>query len=353
MPRSKGTQLSKHHFFEMAGTFGSFCSVNSTHYYPAAQQFSKTIYIFACVVNVMSSVSASLGNTMILSALRKCQSLHPPSKALLCSLALTDLFVGLVVLPLFIAYYLTVILETPSYYCAIALTYGRMANFIGSVSLATIATIAVDRYLAFHLRLRYREVVTFRRVVYILVTEWVLAALWSGSWFLNVRVNVLSGAVGLICFCLITVLCYLSIRSGLRRHMRHKQNARESGDFSVLQYKRTVNNMLWIFGLLLACYIPFLSALFVILVTGLNNSSRFALHFSAIAINFNSSLNPVLYCWRIKELKENVVANLRTLCHFFSKISPPPPPPTTTTTAATFDTITQDSSNEQTISSSV
>jgi len=50
---------------------------------------------------------------MILLALRECQSLHSPSKALLCSLALTDLFVGVVVLPLFTAYYLKIILEIP------------------------------------------------------------------------------------------------------------------------------------------------------------------------------------------------------------------------------------------------
>ena len=101
----------------------SFCSSNSTHYYPAAQQFSKTVYISACVFSVICSFSSTLGNTMIVLALRKCQSLHSPSKALLCSLALTDLFVGLIVLPLFTAYYLMIILEIPGYYCVIAIIY--------------------------------------------------------------------------------------------------------------------------------------------------------------------------------------------------------------------------------------
>ena len=148
----------------MEKTSETFCNSTSTHYYPAAQQFPKSIYIFGCVVSVIVSVSSTFGNIVILFGLRKCQSIHPPSKALLCSLALTDLFVGLVVLPLFTAYYLMVILEMPRYYCVIAVTYGRTSNFIGAVSLQTIATIAVDRYLAFHLRLRYRELMTLRRV---------------------------------------------------------------------------------------------------------------------------------------------------------------------------------------------
>ena len=130
----------------MAGTFAaSHCSSSSTLYYPAAQEIPRAVYIFACVVSVMLSVSSTFGNTMILLALRKCQSLHPPSKALLCSLALTDLFIGLIVLPLFIAYHLMIILEIPRYYCVIAVTYARTSNFIAGVSLETITTIAIDR----------------------------------------------------------------------------------------------------------------------------------------------------------------------------------------------------------------
>ena len=206
---------------EMEEMSGLYCSSNSTstHYFPAAQKFSNNIYIFACVVIVICSVSSTMGNTMILFALRKCQSLHPPSKALLCSLALTDLFVGLVVLPLFTAYYLMIVLEIPKYYCVIAVTYGRTSNFIGAVSLETIVTIAIDRVLAFHLRLRYRELMTLRRVVCILVIQWILAAFWTASWFLSLQVSMISGAIGLLSFCLITALCYLSIRRGLRRHV--------------------------------------------------------------------------------------------------------------------------------------
>ena len=304
----------------MAGTSGSFCGPSSIHYYPALEQYSKTIYIFACVINVMGSLSSTLGNIMILSALRKCQSLHSPSKALICSLALTDLVVGLVVLPLFTAYYLTIILEIPTYYCVIAVTYGRLSAFIVGVSLSTIATIAIDRYLAIHLRLRYRELVTLRRVVCVLVAEWIYVALLAGTWFWSVKVNVLSGAVGIFICCLIIILSYLSIYRDLRRHVaqiHQHENVSESSDFNFLSYKKTVKSMLWISGLLIASCIPWLSSMFAILLTGLNNSTCLAMHLSAIALYLNSSLNPVLYCWRIKGLKESVFADLRALCNFF------------------------------------
>ena len=300
----------------MAKTSESFCGSSSTHYYPAAQQFPRTIYIFACVIIVLGSVTATVGNTMILFALRKCQSLHSPSKVLLCSLVLTDLIVGLVVLPLFTAYYLTIILEMPKYYCTIAVTFGRTASFVVGVSLTTITTISIDRYLAFHLLLRYRQLVTVKRVVAVLVIEWILAAFWTGSWFWSPKINVLTGSIVLFSSLLITSLCYINIYRGLRRYVAHRQrNANEAGNFNVIQYKRSVNNMLGIYVVFLVCYTPTFSSQLTIVVLGLNNSTRFALHFVAIAIHLNSSLNPFLYCWRIKELKENVLTNLCFIYH--------------------------------------
>ena len=297
----------------MVGTSESFCGPTSTHYYPAAQQPSKSIYVSACVINVLSSATATLGNIIILFALRKCRSLHSPSKALLCSLALTDLVVGVAVLPLFTMYYLTIILEMPTYYCAIAVTYGRMASFVVAVSLATIVTIAIDRYLAFYLRLRYRQLVTLTRVIRVIVIEWTLVAFWTGSWFWSAKINVLTGAMLLFISCVIMSLCYFSIYRGLRHHfaqIRQQGNDSESDGFNALRYKRSVNNMVWINVLLLVCFLPTFSSQLVITVLGLNNSTRFALHFAAISVYFSSSLNPFLYCWRIKELRQNVLANL-------------------------------------------
>ena len=311
----------------MKGTFGSYCDSTSTHYYPAVQQLPKTIYIVACVVNVISSVTSTFGNTLILLALRKCRSLRSSSKALLYSLALTDLFVGVVVLPLFTAYYLMIILEIPRYYCVVAITYSTTSTFIGAVCLETIATIAVDRYLAFHARLRYRKLMKFRRIVSILVIEWIIAAARSGFGLWNGQVDLVSLVVGLSVCCLLTSLCYVSIYRGLRHHVAHIQqqmNSNGSTAFNIGQYRRTVNNMLWINGFLFVCYLPYLASLLTILAIGLSDTTRFLLHFSASVIFLNSSLNPILYCWKIKELRENVIALLsclRPLLNLFSSLA--------------------------------
>jgi len=67
--------------------------------------------IFLSATNVFFSIVAFLGNTLILVALQKEFSLHPPSKLLYRNLAVTDLCVGIIVQPLHIAYWISVVNE--------------------------------------------------------------------------------------------------------------------------------------------------------------------------------------------------------------------------------------------------
>lgn len=58
-------------------------------------------------INVLFSITAFVGNSLILVALRKENSLHPPSKYLLRSLATTDLCVDLIVEPLAVTFWMS------------------------------------------------------------------------------------------------------------------------------------------------------------------------------------------------------------------------------------------------------
>ena len=67
----------------------------------------KEQFISFSAVNILLSITATLGNSLILVALHKESRLHPPSKLLYRCLATIDLLVGLVGQPLF-AYLLDV-----------------------------------------------------------------------------------------------------------------------------------------------------------------------------------------------------------------------------------------------------
>jgi len=58
-------------------------------------------HLFILVLNIFLSITASVGNALILVALHKETSLHPPTKLLFRCLAVTDLCVGLITQPLY------------------------------------------------------------------------------------------------------------------------------------------------------------------------------------------------------------------------------------------------------------
>ena len=131
--------------------------------------------IYLAVVNVILSLTAILGNFLILVALRKESSLHPPSKLLYRCLATTDLLVGLVSQPLYAIYWISIANEHWNL-CRYTRDAAYMTgNALCGVSLGTMTAITVDRLLAMLLGLRYKQTVTLKRTNIILAASWVLS----------------------------------------------------------------------------------------------------------------------------------------------------------------------------------
>ena len=117
--------------------------------------------IYLAMVNVILALTAILGNFLILVALRKESSLHPPSKLLYRCLATTDLLVGLVSQPLKIIYWISIASEHWNL-CRYTRDAASITGYaLCGVSLGTTTAITVDRLLALLLGLRYKTTVTF------------------------------------------------------------------------------------------------------------------------------------------------------------------------------------------------
>ncbi|KAL9952470.1 hypothetical protein ACROYT_G039732 [Oculina patagonica] len=113
--------------------------------------------IYLSAFNVVLSIAAVLGNALILVALHKESSLHPPSKLLYRCLATTDLGVGLIVQPLGIVFMISLVHKEWNL-CRYAYVSSFTAGYaLSSVSLLTLTAISVDRLLALSLGLRYRQ----------------------------------------------------------------------------------------------------------------------------------------------------------------------------------------------------
>ena len=135
--------------------------------------------IFLLALKSFLSIIASLGNTLILFALHKVSSLHAPSKLLFRNLAATDLCVGLIAEPLAVTYFLTA-LEERWAICRYAFVVFQTETYIFcAMSLFTLIAISVDRLLALLLGLRYRQVVTLKRIFLTVTVFWFVSILGS------------------------------------------------------------------------------------------------------------------------------------------------------------------------------
>ena len=173
---------------------------------------------FLSVVNIFLAITAILGNTLILVALHHESSLHPPSKLLLRCLATTDLSVGLISQPLSVAFWISIVVRNWTF-CRLFSILSFMASYLlGSVSLLTLTVISVERLLALMLGLRYRQVVTCRRIsvtlAFILIVS-TMAAMIS-RW--NDLITTWYGYIGISLSLATSTFSYSMIFWRLRQH---------------------------------------------------------------------------------------------------------------------------------------
>ena len=128
--------------------------------------------IFLSVLNIFLSITAFLGNTLIPVALYKDISLHPQSKLLLRSLAATDLCVGIIVEPLQVTYWISVVYKRWDICRSTTSTFAITGRMLCLVSLLTLTAISVDRLLSLLLGLRYRQVITLKRTYVTVFAFW-------------------------------------------------------------------------------------------------------------------------------------------------------------------------------------
>ena len=282
------------------------------------------VLIFFSALNIFLSITATLGNALIVVALHRDCSVYPPTKLLFRCLAVTDLCVGLITQPLFVTFIFALfsrkaITWNVFYYVNDAINVSSMV--LCGMSILTSAAISVDRLLVLLLGLGYRHVVTLRRTRAVIACFFAISVscgamyIWSydTSW---IAMNVF-GLLSLI----VSILSYTKIHLTLRQHQAqvqgHVHQGQQNGGgipLNIARYKKTVSSIAWLQLALVACYFPFLIASIHrnIMTTG---GKLYMVWLAAITLVYlNSSLNPILYCWKIKGVRNAAKDTIRQLC---------------------------------------
>ena len=273
-------------------------------------------------LNILLSITTSLGNTLILLALHKETSLHPPTKLLFRWLAITDLCVGVITNPLFAVFLCSSVTTEMNwkvaFYIEMLCTVSSYVLCLESIFISS--AISVDRLLALLSGLRYRHLVTLSRVRAVVICFWLIGISVGSIYFWSFGIAFFTGFFLLLPPLAISVFSYSTIYFKLRQHRLQvspltegQPNGREL-PLNIARYKNSVSSVIWVQVALLICCIP-LSVVVMLLVYGQipGSQSEIAFYVTRTFVYLNSSLNPILYCWRIRSVRQAAKGTIKQL----------------------------------------
>lgn len=265
-------------------------------------------YIFSIVLNSVSAMPAIFLNALVIMAICRRSSLQTPSNVLLCSLALTDFLVGLIVQPVFIAHKVSALKAERRLHCIASVVSKTLALLLGTVSLTTLTAISIDRVLAISLPSRYRTVVTKGGAVKTAIVLWVFGIVMSVILLLR-PIIFLYCIIAVVLTCLlVTTTAYFRVYQLLRRHQAQiGSTAGTSTSFNVAKYRNSVRTVTCLLIVMLLCYSPFLVSSIVLAILPTMPGFKAVFNVTHTILFFNSSLNAILYCWKMKRIRLEVV----------------------------------------------
>ena len=128
---------------------------------------------------------------------------------------------------------------------------------------------------------------------------------------------------------LVSVFSYAKIFKTLRYrqvqvHRNTQQGQRPNGggnQLNIARYKKTVYSIAWVQLALLICYFPYNLKAFLALFRKLPSSTEVYVYLPwesfVTLLYLNSSLNPALYCWRIRDVRQEVKNIIRKVFRCF------------------------------------
>ena len=293
----------------------------------------KNHSVFSCMVTLSTSIAiaslspvAVVGNALVLTAIWKNPSLRTPSYILLAGLAFTDLSTGLIAQPFYVAMKLISLADhlpnTTTFLIITAIANGSGTYFI-PMTTSIITVMSIERWL----HMTRRSFLTVRRVYYTVFGLSFLPIPFVVHHVLIIRNNtgyltqVDMTSISILLFCLIvTSVAYFKVFRIIRSHQQQIQAnnlSQVSGQPAInfAKYKKSVFTVLYILAIFYVTYSP-LAITFGLSLYWENRNHYVTgpfLEVSMVFIFLSSSLNPILYLWRMSDIRNEVTSLIKAV----------------------------------------
>ena len=267
---------------------------------------SKTEGIALCAAFILTFVFIVVGNLLTIVLFVVKRSLRKRSLFLVINMAVADLMLGSVSLPLY-TYILGYSFELwkGGRPMSLSIFFGIVDTFFSQASLISAAFISGERFCAIYWPFKHRTL-SMRAYRIIIFTVWaitiLITALWSASYFL---ISHKSAVYVWTPYVLIITFIISGCNIGIWRKFR-RGNISTQQQIRVLRNKRLTKTLLFVSILALLSWIPLVILNCLIYIFDVQVVWR--IYPLASIINYsNSFANPVVYALRIPELREALV----------------------------------------------
>ena len=281
---------------------------------------TQAVIIFTAVINAIASPITVVLNALLIIAMKRKPRLRAhKSNILLALLASTDLVVGLILQPTFIAM-ITTVVQSKSGFCTLTDAFRHCGGCLVSASLTHLALISMERYLAIKHPFIYDTIVTEAHLLFASTLAWLF------SIFLQISIvfgETLYFTIKTTCQIVIvsfTILCHLSVYRETNRHQRHvaahqvTKEAREKFE----KDKKALKITSIVLGTLLICYTPLTVSRMTLPKYRYEislNAAYTVFFLTATVALLNSLINPVIYSVRLRQFR---VAIIESTCRNMS-----------------------------------
>ena len=122
--------------------------------------------------------------------------------------------------------------------------------------------------------------------------------------------SIVTSAYMILCY-LTTSVAYFKVFRIIRQHQQRIQGNQSCQNFGqqaidLAKYKKSIISILYMFALFSVCFLPLAVTVLVLGQSGKSEGTWTVYHVSLLFLYLSSSLNPGLYIWRMKEVRDGV-----------------------------------------------
>ena len=281
---------------------------------------TEASYVLVIIVNSMAALCTVVINALVIGAVKRRPRLQSETNILLACLAGTDLLCGLAAQPSFV-FWKAFQLSGVTNNCMLREIHNAVFRFVPVLSLIHLLLVTGERLVAIKFTLRYRLIVTTKNIRVAVITVWVWCIMnEAGRAFTDTIIaKSFSSFLALVLIgCMLFILTSYVI---LFREIRHHQKAIKAQRLSQDEVERHTRDdkafktTVYIVGAMLISFLPMALALLFRPEKGYGGLFDVFLPWFRTFAMLNSLCNPLIYCWRQKEMRDFILKMFSSVIH--------------------------------------